>query len=278
MSTARSEPSTPSATLSVPPRPRAVVKTRAGLDRPLSPTERSTPRRHRERGRRDRAELYGVLDEALICHLGVVLDGAPVVLPTCFGYLTDVLYLHGSSGTASLRGALGTPVCVTVTLLDGLVYARSVFTHSANYRSAVVHGAARAVTERTEKLDGLRAIVEHTTPGSWRHARQPTAKELAATAVLAVDLAEASVKVRIGPPKDEPADVARGAAWAGVLPVRAVFGEPSRCPELPPGIETPPHVRARAHADVARVPRPPPATARPSRATRSKARGSGAAN
>lgn len=217
---------------------------------PLSPTVRSTPRRHAERARRDRAELYAVLDEALICHLGVVLDGAPVVLPTCFGYHGDQLYLHGSSGAASLRGADGAPVCMTVTLLDGLVYARSVFTHSANYRSAVVHGAARLVTDPEEKLAGLRAVVEHTTPGSWAHARQPTRKELAATGVLALDLAEASVKVRAGGPKDEPADVATGAAWAGVLPIRTVFDQPRPCPELVAGIPTPPHVLARVRPDV----------------------------
>jgi uncharacterized protein len=221
-----------------PPRPPA--------DRPLSPTDRSTPRRHRERGRRDRDELYAVLDEALICHLGVVSEGAPIVLPTCFGRHDDVLYLHGSSGAASLRTGVGAPVCVTVTLLDGLVYARSVFSHSANYRSAVVHGNARPVTDPAEKLTALRAIVEHTTPGSWEHARQPTTKELAATGVLALDLDEASLKVRAGPPGDEDADVATGAAWAGVLPVRTTFGEPAPCPLLPAGVATPSHVAARA--------------------------------
>jgi nitroimidazol reductase NimA-like FMN-containing flavoprotein (pyridoxamine 5'-phosphate oxidase superfamily) len=219
---------------------------RSASDRPLSPTDRSTPRRHRERGRRDRDELYAVLDEALICHLGVVSEGAPIVLPTCFGRVDDVLYLHGSSGAASLRNGVGAPVCVTVTLLDGLVYARSVFSHSANYRSAVAHGNARSVTDPAEKLAALRAIVEHTTPGSWEHARQPTTKELAATGVLALDLGEASLKVRTGPPGDEDADVATGAAWAGVLPVRTTFGEPAPCPLLPAGAATPAHVTARA--------------------------------
>jgi nitroimidazol reductase NimA-like FMN-containing flavoprotein (pyridoxamine 5'-phosphate oxidase superfamily) len=168
------------------------------------------------------------------------------VLPTCFGYRDDLLYLHGSTGAASLRAAVGAPVCVAVTLLDGLVYARSVFSHSANYRSAVVYGTARAVTDPDEKLAGLRAIVEHTTPGSWKHARQPSAKELAATAVLAVDLTEASVKVRSGPPGDDPADVAKGVAWAGVLPVHTLFGEPAPCPELTATVPIPPHIRARA--------------------------------
>lgn len=218
----------------------------ATTNRPLSPSERSTVRRHRERGRRERAELYAVLDEALICHLGVVQGGAPVVLPTCFGRLENVLYLHGSSGASSLRGGAEAPVCVTVTLLDGLVYARSVFSHSANYRSAVVHGSARPVTDPEEKLAALRAVVDHTTPGSWQHARQPTAKELAATAVLAVDLTEASVKIRGGPPGDAEADVEKGAAWAGVLPVRTEFGAPEPCPQLPAGTAIPPHVRNRA--------------------------------
>jgi nitroimidazol reductase NimA-like FMN-containing flavoprotein (pyridoxamine 5'-phosphate oxidase superfamily) len=230
-------------TVSTPSRPAA--------DRPLSPTERSTPRRHRERGRRDRDELYAVLDEALICHLGVVADGAPVVLPTCYGRLDDTLYLHGSSGAWSLRSGAGTPVCVTVTLLDGLVYARSVFSHSANYRSAVAHGAARLVTDAVEKLAALEAIVEHTTPGSWQHARQPTGKELAATSVIALDLDEASLKVRVGPPGDEESDLSEGTAWAGVLPVHTTFGEPEPCPQLSAGAATPPHVTTRAHTTLA---------------------------
>ena len=230
-------------TVSTPPRSAA--------DRPLSPTARSTPRRHRERGRREREELYAVLDEALICHLGVLADGAPVVLPTCYGRHGDTLYLHGSSGAWSLRNGAGAPVCVTVTLLDGLVYARSVFTHSANYRSAVAHGTARLVTDAAEKLTALEAIVEHTTPGSWQHARQPTGKELAATSVIALDLDEASLKVRSGPPGDEESDVAEGTAWAGVLPVHTTFGEPEPCPKLPPNAATPPHITSRAHADLA---------------------------
>jgi nitroimidazol reductase NimA-like FMN-containing flavoprotein (pyridoxamine 5'-phosphate oxidase superfamily) len=212
---------------------------------PLSPTTRSTPRRSRQRARTERAELYAVLDEALICHLGVLSGGAPVVLPTCFGREDNTLYLHGSTGAASLRTAVDTPVCVTVTLLDGLVYARSVMHHSANYRSAVVHGNATLVSDGAQQLCGLRAIVQHTTPGSWEHARQPSGKELAATAVLALDLTEASVKVRTGPPVDDEEDVDAATAWAGVLPVRTTFGEPTPCPLLPPGVDTPPHVLAR---------------------------------
>jgi uncharacterized protein len=212
----------------------------------LSPTSRSTVRRQADRARSDRAELYAVLDEALICHLGVVLDGAPRVLPTSYGRDGDTLYLHGSSGAASLRAGAGAPVCVTVTLLDGVVYARSVFHHSANYRSAMVHGPARPVRDEAERLRGLRAIVEHLAPGSWDHARRPTRKELAATAVLALGLAEASVKVRTGPPVDDEPDVLAGGRWAGVLPVRTGFGPPEPCALLPPGTTIPRHVAARA--------------------------------
>lgn len=223
---------------------------------PLSPTPRSTLRRHHDRARSDRTELYAVLDEGLICHLGVLLDGAPVVLPTCYGRLDDRLFLHGSTGAASLRGGVHTRVCVTVTLLDGLVYARSVFHHSANYRSAVVHGVARPVTDEQGRLRALRAIVEHTTPGSWEHARRPERKELAATTVLMLDLTEASVKVRTGPPGDDEADVAGGSAWAGVLPVRTVFGSPEPCPLLPSGAAAapPPHVAVRAGVTPAWAP------------------------
>jgi nitroimidazol reductase NimA-like FMN-containing flavoprotein (pyridoxamine 5'-phosphate oxidase superfamily) len=209
---------------------------------PLSPTARSTLRRHCERARQDRTELYAVLDEALICHLGVVTGGAPMVLPTCFGRREDVLYLHGSTGAVSIGAGSNGPACVTITLLDGLVYARSVMHHSANFRSAVVYGTPRPVTEEPEKLRALEAIVEHTTPGSWEHARQPSRKELAATTVLALDLTEASLKVRTGPPGDDEDDVVSGRAWAGVLPVWTVFGPPRPCPLLVPEWSVPEHV------------------------------------
>jgi nitroimidazol reductase NimA-like FMN-containing flavoprotein (pyridoxamine 5'-phosphate oxidase superfamily) len=214
-------------------------------EQPLSPTERSTIRRGRDRARSERAELYAVLDEALICHFGVIMGGSPVVLPTCFGRRDDVLYLHGSTGARSVATVDGTDICVTVTLIDGLVYARSVMHHSANYRSGVVHGKARLVRDAHERLTALEAIVEHTTPGSWQHARQPNRKELAATAVLALDLAEASLKVRTGPPVDDDEDVAAATAWAGVLPIRTSFGTPQPCPLLRPDIALPPHLLAR---------------------------------
>lgn len=222
---------------------------------PLSPTARSTIRRGAGRARTDRAELYAVLDAGLVCHLGVVLGDAPVVLPTAYGRgrgdRSDTLYLHGSTGAGTLRAAAtGAPVCVTVTHVDGVVYARSVFHFSMNYRSAVVHGRARLVTDHAERLAGLRAVTEHVAPGSWDHARPPTRKELAATAVLALDLAEASVKVRTGPPVDDDADVAAGGRWAGVVPVRTVVDAPQPCPLLPAGTPTPPHVLSRGRDAV----------------------------
>ncbi|MCX6463220.1 MAG: pyridoxamine 5'-phosphate oxidase family protein [Pseudonocardiales bacterium] len=210
----------------------------------LSPTPRSTVRRGAHRARTDRAELYAVLDAGLVCHLGIVLGGAPVVLPTGYGRLGDTLYLHGSTGAASLRAAArDAPVCVTVTLLDGVVHARSVFHFSMNYRSAVVHGVPRHVTDPDERLAGLRAITENIAPGAWDHARPPNRKELAATSVLALDLTEASVKVRTGPPVDDEEDLARpDGPWAGVLPVEQAFGAPVPCPLLPPDVPVPPHV------------------------------------
>jgi nitroimidazol reductase NimA-like FMN-containing flavoprotein (pyridoxamine 5'-phosphate oxidase superfamily) len=145
-----------------------------------------------------------------------------------------------------LRAAAdGIDVCVAVTLLDGIVYARSVFHHSMNYRSAVVHGRARAVTDETDKLHGLRVITEHLAPGSWAHARQPTRRELAATSVLALDLSEASVKTRASGPSDDDEDVRAGLAWAGVLPLRQVWGEPQPCVELPPHMSIPAHIANR---------------------------------
>ncbi|MFY9808110.1 MAG: pyridoxamine 5'-phosphate oxidase family protein [Pseudonocardiaceae bacterium] len=213
----------------------------------LSPTVRSTPRRLRERVRHDRAELYALLDSVLVCHFGLVLDGAPVVLPTGYGRDGDTLYLHGSSGAASLLAASrAAPICVTVTRLDGVVYARSAFHHSVNYASAVIHGTAQPVIDSAEVQHALRTLVEHLAPGSWEHSRPPTAKELAATTVLAVPLDEASVKIRTGPPHDDAADVAASRAWAGVLPLSAPhWGAPVPCPRLPANMPVPPHISHR---------------------------------
>jgi len=158
----------------------------------------------------------------------------------------DTLYVHGSTGARSLRAAAGgESVCVNVTLLDGVVYGRSVFHNSVNYRSAVIHGQATSVTEPEAKLRGLRVLTEHLAPGSWDYARPPTDKEMAKTAVLALDLGEAAVKIRTGPPVDDDEDVATDAVWAGVLPLRAVWGDPQPCPLLAGRHAVPPHLLGR---------------------------------
>jgi nitroimidazol reductase NimA-like FMN-containing flavoprotein (pyridoxamine 5'-phosphate oxidase superfamily) len=216
----------------------------------LSATPRTQLRRKRERQADDRALLYAVLDEALVCHLGLVDDdGTPLVLPTMHARVGDVVYVHGSTGAASL--AAERDVCLTVTLLDGLVLARSVFAHSANYRSAVVRGRARRVTDPDEQLAALRAVVEHLTPGQWDHARRPDRRETAATAVLALPLDEASVKVRQGPPGDPEAVSDGDPRWAGVVPVTTILGAPEPCPALPEGVVVPEHVRAWADGSTA---------------------------
>jgi uncharacterized protein len=212
---------------------------------PLSSTPRTTLHRLRERGAADRSELDAVLQAGLVCHLGVVIDGEPLVLPTGYGRIGDTLYLHGSSANRSLLAAAGKQVCVTVTLLDGLVCARAVFHHSMNYRSAVIFGAARLVTEPGEKLAALRAVTDHLVPDRWEHARAPNRKELAATAVMALSLDEASVKFRSGGPKDDPEDYDSG-IWAGVLPAALAFGPAEPDPALPPGVGLPGHIAALA--------------------------------
>jgi nitroimidazol reductase NimA-like FMN-containing flavoprotein (pyridoxamine 5'-phosphate oxidase superfamily) len=210
----------------------------------LSSTPRTALNRHRERGRADRDDLYAVLDAGLICHLGVIAGGVPRVLPTGYGRLDDTLYLHGSSANATFMAGGGQEVCVTVTHLDGLVCARSVFTHSMNYRSAMIFGVARLVTEAAEQMEALRVITEHLAPGQWSYARRPTKKELAATSALALPLTEASVKIRAGGPSDEPEDCATD-RWAGVVPVMTRFGEPEPDAGLRPGITVPEHIRHR---------------------------------
>ena len=214
-------------------------------DQPLSATPRTTLHRLSERGRVDRADLDAVLGAGLVCHLGVVIDGAPVVLPTGYGCVGDTLYLHGSSANRSLLAAAGHQVCVTVTLLDGLVCARAVFHNSMNYRSAVIFGEARLVTDPEEKVTALRAVTDHLVPGRWEHTREPNRKELAATAVLAVPLAEASVKVRTGGPKDDPEDYDSG-IWAGILPAALTFGPAEPDPALADGIPVPEHISVLA--------------------------------
>ncbi|NUO97885.1 MAG: pyridoxamine 5'-phosphate oxidase family protein [Nonomuraea sp.] len=210
----------------------------------LSTTPRTTLGREKHRGSADRNDLYEVLDTGLICHLGVVADGHPMVVPTGYGRIGDTLYLHGSTGARSLRAGAGDEVCVTVTHVDGIVLARSVFNHSVNYRSAIIYGRARLVTDPDERLAGLRALTEQLAPGQWDYARRPTRKELAATAVLALSLEEASVKIRRGAPSDEEEDYALP-VWAGVAPLVTSWGEPQPDPALSEGIDIPVHILHR---------------------------------
>jgi nitroimidazol reductase NimA-like FMN-containing flavoprotein (pyridoxamine 5'-phosphate oxidase superfamily) len=210
----------------------------------LSPTARTRLGRARQRGRLDRTALYEVLDAGMICHLGVVADGAPMVIPTGYGRDGDTLYVHGSTGAKSLRIAEAGEICVTVTHLDGIVLARSIFHHSVNYRSAMIYAAPRPVEDPEEKLTALRAVSERLAPGQWDVARRPTRRELAATAVLALSLEEASVKMRQGPPNDDAEDYELD-VWAGVLPVRQTFGDPVPDARLRPGTPVPDHIRHR---------------------------------
>jgi nitroimidazol reductase NimA-like FMN-containing flavoprotein (pyridoxamine 5'-phosphate oxidase superfamily) len=223
---------------------------------PLSPTSRSTPRREKERAQSDRAALYDVLDASLICHLAVVVDGVPLALPTVFAVDADgpdeggTLYLHGSVASRSLVQAPGQDVSVTVTVLDGIVLARSGFNHSMNYRSAVVVGTPRAVTDAEERAHALDLLVDHVAPGRSVELRRPTRKELAATTVLALPLHEASVKRRAGDPQDEDFDVEAGGVWAGVLPLRLTASAPVSSADAS-DVPVPEHVVRRA-ADLSR--------------------------
>jgi uncharacterized protein len=210
----------------------------------LSSTPRTTLRRHQERGAADRSSLYEVLDAGLVCHLGVIADGIPLVLPTAYGRDGDTMYLHGSSANGMFRAADGQQVCVTVTHVDGIVCARSAFSHSVNYRSAVVYGTATVVREEDERWQALRLITDHLVPGRWAAVRQPTRKEMAATAVLALPLAEASVKIRAGMPGDPPQDL-DPSMWAGVLPMSVTFGEPQTDPHVGADVPVPAHIRDR---------------------------------
>jgi nitroimidazol reductase NimA-like FMN-containing flavoprotein (pyridoxamine 5'-phosphate oxidase superfamily) len=189
-------------------------------------TERTTLRRLPKRGDHERATVDAILDEALVCHVGFVVEGQPYVIPTIHGRAGDRLYVHGSAASRMLRTLSGgVPVCVTVTLVDGLVMARSAFHHSMNYRSVVVLGTATAVEDEGEKREALRTIVEHVAPGRWAQAREPNATELKATSVLRLPIEEASAKIRTGPPVDDEEDYALP-VWAGVIPLRLVAQAP----------------------------------------------------
>ncbi|MFJ9025862.1 pyridoxamine 5'-phosphate oxidase family protein [Streptomyces sp. NPDC102259] len=216
------------------------------LPRSLPNTERTRHRRLREQGSQDRGELEAILDAGFICHLGVVVDGHPMVVPTVYGNDRRTLYLHGSVAGRSLIASPEATVCVTVTHIDGLVLARSVFEHGVNYRSAMIYGVPRLVTDPEEKLEGLRRLTEQAAPAQWDHARRPNRKELAATTLLALSLEEASVKIRTGGPDDGDGPDAALGIWAGVLPLVSTWGEPETDPLLPAGIEPPDHIGARS--------------------------------
>jgi nitroimidazol reductase NimA-like FMN-containing flavoprotein (pyridoxamine 5'-phosphate oxidase superfamily) len=206
------------------------------------PTPRSTVRRLPDRARYDRASVDAILDEGLVCHVGFVDDGQAYVIPSVYARQGDRLVLHGSAASRMLKVlAAGAPACVTVTLLDGLVLARSEFHHSMNYRSAVVLGRATEVVDPGEKRRALRAIVEHVAPGRAGSVRPPNERELRATRVVAIALDEASAKVRTGPPKDDEEDYALP-VWAGELPLRLEPRAPVADPRPGPAIPPPPHV------------------------------------
>ncbi len=190
------------------------------------PTERTQVKRLPKRAVYDQAQVHAILDEAFICHVGFVVDGQPYVIPTGYARSGDKLYIHGSAASRMLRAlGEGAPLCVEVTLVDGLVLARSAFHHSMNYRSVVVLGQGRLVTDPTEKNDALACFTNHIVPGRWEEVRVPNEQELKATTVLAMDLNEVSAKVRTGPPIDDEEDYAIP-VWAGVVPLRTEVGEP----------------------------------------------------
>lgn len=213
---------------------------RADAQRTHTPSERVRLRRKRERGSHDRATIDAILDEALIAHLGIADEhGQPFVIPTLHARRGDVVYVHGSSASRTLRALrAGAPACLTVSLIDGLVLARASMHHSANYRSAMLLGRARAVEDEEEKLAALEAIVEHIVPGRWSEARRPSENELKATSVLALSIEEASAKVRSGPPADDEPDYELP-VWAGVIPLADRAGEPIPDPRLGAGIPVP---------------------------------------
>jgi nitroimidazol reductase NimA-like FMN-containing flavoprotein (pyridoxamine 5'-phosphate oxidase superfamily) len=200
------------------------------------PTDRTQVKRLAKRGVYDKAQVHAILDEGFICHVGFSVDGQPYVIPTGYARVGDTVYIHGSAASRMLRTLDGgVDVCLTVTLVDGFVLARSAFHHSMNYRSVVVLGKARLVTDAPEKVAALRSFTNHILPGRWEEVRQPNEPELKATSVLALSLDEVSAKVRTGPPIDDEEDYAFP-VWAGVVPLRARVTEPVPDNRLPAGI------------------------------------------
>ena len=210
----------------------------------IQQTSRTTLKRLPQRGRFDREQINAILDEGFICHVGFVVDGQPFVIPTGYARVDDRLIIHGSQASRMLRSlAQGVDVCVTVTLIDGLVLARSAFHHSMNYRSVVVFGHATIIKNREEKIAALRALSEHMIPGRWNDVREPNERELQSTTVLSLPLNEASAKIRSGPPLDDEEDYALS-VWAGVIPLRITADTPIADPRLPKNISAPSYATA----------------------------------
>jgi len=212
------------------------------MSQPFTPTPRTRVVRESDRGVYDHETVYSILDEGFLCHVGFLADGQPFVIPTSYGRKDANLYIHGSAASRMLRQIKeGLPVCVTVTLLDGLVLARSVFNHSMNYRSVVILGKAKLVEDPAEKLEALRLLSEHIIPGRWDDARQPNERELKATSVLRLPIEEFSAKVRTGPPIDDEEDYSFP-TWAGVVPLAMAAGAPINDPRLDATRDAPPYV------------------------------------
>jgi len=206
------------------------------------PTQRTRVIREADRGVYDREAVYRILDEGFLCHVGFAVDGQPFVIPTSYGRKDSNLYIHGSAASRMLRQMkAGVAVCVTVTLLDGLVLARSVFNHSMNYRSVVILGKAALLDDSDEKIEALRVLAEHIIPGRWDDARQPNERELKATSVLRVPIEEFSAKVRTGPPIDDEEDYSFP-SWAGVIPLEMTVGAAINDPRIDPGRTVPEYV------------------------------------
>jgi nitroimidazol reductase NimA-like FMN-containing flavoprotein (pyridoxamine 5'-phosphate oxidase superfamily) len=213
------------------------------MSQPYTPTPRTRLVREAERAVYDREAAYRILDEGFLCHVGFVVEGQPFVIPTSYGRKDDRLYIHGSAASRMLRQMKeAVPVCITVTLLDGLVLARSIFNHSMNYRSVVVLGKATLVDDPAEKIEALRLLSEHIIPGRWADSRQPNERELKQTSVLLVPIEEFSAKVRVGPPVDDEADYSFP-TWAGVIPLEMKTGSPIDDPRLAAKIGVPSYVR-----------------------------------
>jgi hypothetical protein len=213
------------------------------MSQPYVPTPRTRLVREADRAVYDREAAYRILDEGFLCHVGFVVDGQPFVIPTSYGRKEDSLYIHGSAASRMLRQMKeSVPVCVTVTLLDGLVLARSIFNHSMNYRSVVVLGKATLVDDPAEKIEALRLLSEHIIPGRWADSRQPNERELKATSVLRLPIEEFSAKIRSGPVVDDEADYSFP-TWAGIVPLTMVAGTPIDDSRILPGQTVPEYAR-----------------------------------